>query len=80
MLGETPVVTLEYTHRKASMQVSLERMKVDAPLDNPAGLIWRRAFQDCRATRPLSIALQHAQSHIRTPPAEISSRIQEISP
>jgi hypothetical protein len=70
---------LEYTHRKAS-QVSLERMKVDAPLDNPAGLIWRRAFQDCRATRPLSIALQHAQSHIRTPPAEISSRIQEISP
>jgi hypothetical protein len=63
---------LEYTHRKASMHVSLEGMKVDAPLDNPRGSIGR--------AENFSIALQHTQSHIRMPPAEISSRIQEISP
>jgi hypothetical protein len=54
------------------MHVSLEGMKVDAPLDNPRGSIGR--------AENFSIALQHTQSHIRMPPAEISSRIQEISP
>ena len=75
-----PVGNYAGIHRTVRSQCKsrCKRMKVDAPLENPGGLIWRRAFQDCRATASTFYCIAACAIPHPHAPAEISSRIQEI--